>query len=365
MIDKKVLFLIDNLGSGGAQRQMVTLSTLFKDQGLDVSFLTYTKGDFFSKELEANNICVYNIKVNNNIKRIFKVRRFIRRGKFDVVISFMDTPNFLNNFSAIGGKSWKVITSERSSKKSYLLSKKGRFFAWFQRYSDVIVCNSYNAKEMWVSNYPKYNNKLITIYNTVNLPEITSEYTPRSDGKTHIIVAASYQYLKNPIGLINALSLLNNEERKKIRVDWYGRKEVTEGNTKAYDEAISLIEKFQLKDVIYLNEPQKDIYRLMSKADCIGLFSELEGLPNVICEGMMLGKPIVMSKVSDYYILVDESNGFLCDWDKPESIKDSIVKIINLTDEELIAKGLSSKKKAQELFDIHNVTNKWLELFDN
>lgn len=86
---------------------------------------------------------------------------------------------------------------------------------------------------MWRKHYPQYENKLTTIYNVVALPEITSKYIPRKDGKTHIIVAASYRYLKNPIGLIKALALLNNREREITRVDWYGRIKVENGDTRA------------------------------------------------------------------------------------------------------------------------------------
>jgi len=42
----KLLLLIPSLGSGGAERQLVTLAVLFKRKGLDVEFLIYRK-DFF------------------------------------------------------------------------------------------------------------------------------------------------------------------------------------------------------------------------------------------------------------------------------------------------------------------------------
>ncbi len=359
---KKILFLAMGLGSGGAERQMVTIARLLKEKGYDITFLCYSQEDFYAHLLEKEKIPIVWKVENNYLKRIIKVRKHIRKGSYDVVISFLETPNFLNNFSAIGGKSWKVITGERSAKESTFHSRRGKIFAWFQRYSDAIVCNSNNAKQMWENYYPQYKNKLTTIYNTVTLPEITSEYIPRKDGKTHIIVAASYQYLKNPIGLIKALALLNNEERDKIKVNWYGRIEVTKGDTKAYEEAKDLITQYDLLNVINLHEENKNIANKMNKADIVALFSSVEGLPNTICEGMIIGKPIIMTKVSDYQVLVDETNGFICDWDNIESIKYVLSSIINISNKEMLEMGICSKFKADFIFSEKIIFYKWIDI---
>ena len=339
----RILFLIDNLGSGGAQRQIVTLATLIKEIHSDISILTYSKENFFIEKVFANDIKLEYIKSNNLIERIFKIRKFIRSGKYDVVISFMGTPNFLNNFSAFEGRSWKIITSERTSGVYINNSIRYRLFSWFQHYSD----------------------KLKDIYNPVILPKITSTYTPKVNHKINILIAASYQYLKNPIGLIKAVIMMSEEERSKIEINWYGRTEVTSGDTRAYDESLNLIKENDLENVIHLNGQTKDISNIMNTADFVALFSELEGLPNAICEGMMIGKPIIMTRVSDYDNLVDKSNGFLCDWNNSESIKNALVKASELSSEEIVLMGQRSKEKAEILFSSHDIINQWLELIES
>jgi glycosyltransferase involved in cell wall biosynthesis len=97
----------------------------------------------------------------------------------------------------------------------------------------------------------------------------------------------------------------------------------------------------------------------MKSADIVAIFSEYEGLPNAICEGMMIGKPIIMTKVSDFYTLVDESNGFLCDWNKTESIKQVFEKAINLDENTLIKMGNASKEKAVRLFSQNTIMNQF------
>lgn len=360
----RILFISPNLGQGGggAERQIVTVACLLKEASCDVEFLCYAEGDFYAHILEEHQIPVCRHLLPNYLKRMLWVRKFVRRGHYDAVISFLGTPNFLNNFAAVGGKNWKVITGERSAKESSFHSRKGKIFCWFQRYADYIVCNSDNAKRMWLRYYPRYANKLTTIYNSVALQPTTTQYVPKRDGKVHIIVAASYQYLKNTVGLIKALALLGEEEREKIHVDWYGRKEVNEGDTRAYDESMGMIKECGLQKIISLNEDTAAIYDRMNMADVVALFSKYEGLPNAVCEGMSLGKPIIMTRVSDYKILVDETNGFLCDWDNIVSIKDSLVGVICLENEELLAMGKKSKQKAEKLFDKRMVLRQWKEL---
>ena len=359
----RVLFLAANLCSGGAERQMVTVACLLKKEGHDVTVYCYDRADFYADILRNENVpIIWELSPSNYLKRIRRVRRFIRKGNYDAVISFLKTCNFLNCISAVGGKKWRVITGERSAREFFFLSKKGRIFGWFQRYADAIVCNSNNAKKLWEQYYPRYSDKLFVIYNIVKLGNISSDYVPRMGNKLHIVVAATYQYLKNPMGLAKALLLMSMEERAMISVDWYGRKEIARGDKRAYEEVSSFIVENGLSDVFVLHEDTKDITDIMYQADTVMLLSEFEGLPNVICEAMSIGKPIIMTRVSDYDQLVDDTNGFLCNWDNLESIKDSILKMANTTDKELLEMGESSRRKALALFTEETVLEKWVSI---
>ena len=65
---------------------------------------------------------------------------------------------------------------------------------------------------------------------------------------------------------------------------------------------------------------------------------------------MMLGKPVIMTRLSDYYVLVDVSNGFLCDADNTESTKEAFKAVAKLTKTELEEMGMCSKEKALSMF---------------
>lgn len=360
---KRILFLAADLCSGGAERQMVTVACLLKKKGYDVTVYCYDKADFYAHILNNAEIpIVWELEPTNYLRRIRKVRRFIRQGHFDTIISFLPTCNFLNDIAAIGGKKWKVITGERSSRESTFTSIRGKFFCWLQRHSDYIVSNSSNACNLWRKHYPKYEDKLKVIYNCVQLFPLHSEYISKVNGKLHIVVAASFQYLKNSLGLVEALLLMTEEEKSKIVIDWYGRREISRGDTSAYDDTLSAIQNNKLNECFILHPDTKEIADKMNQSDVVMLLSKFEGLPNVICEGMTIGKPIIMTRMSDYQVLVDESNGFLCDWDKPISIKEAILKMASLSKDQLQTMGQYSKGKALILFSEKSITQCWEEI---
>ncbi len=343
---------------------MVTVAGLLKKEGHDVSFLCYYPDDFFEPVLINLGIPLRRLPPMGCIRRMMTVRHIIRNGGYDAVISFLLTDNFLNDFSAVGRHRWKVITGERSSKESHLTSSRGRIFAWFQKYSDYIICNSKNAMDMWLKHYPRYEGKLRVIYNNVNLPEITSSYKLRKDGKTHIVLAGAYAYVKDPQSLISAIALLSTEQKEKIVVDWHGKIDANTEATQIYSSSESLIKRYHLEGSVFLHDATHNIADRMNEADVVALVSRWEGLPNSICEGMTIGKPILMTSVSDFSTLIDESNGWVCRSEDTESIAKALREIIDTPDNVLIAKGYASKEKAMKLFSEEKVLNDWLKIIE-
>lgn len=356
----KIVLLIDNLGSGGAQRQVVTLAKLFHNKDCDVTVLVYNKDDFFKNVLEESNIAVVELIHKNQLYRALTIRHFIRRNSPDAVISFMDTPNFFNCVAAIGRHHWKVITSERSCQEIIFKRVKNRVFNYFQRYSDYIVCNSVRARQMWLSHMPRYKSKLVTIYNAVTLDNLDSIYEPLKNGILHLVVAASYQGLKRPELVAKALTYLDTDLLCKLRIDWYGNKCIGTADECHYYNTEKIIENYHLGDYFKLHGPISNISDIMNQADCVGLFSQFEGLPNAICEAMLIGKPILMTKVSDYNELVDSSNGFLCEVDDVLSLAEALKQLLQCDASELLSKGKQSHMKAEKMFSEDFVIQQWL-----
>lgn len=359
----EIVCFIDNLGAGGAQRQITSMAVSFQKRGHRVRVLTYHPDEFFLSVLIKANVGVECINESNPIKRILKVRKILRGGDQDAVVSFLDTPNFLACLSAIGGRKWALVVGERSANLASFTNMKTRFMKSTYKYADYIVTNSNNARDIWTNTFPNLYKKLRTLYN-VNTVDIQAiEYIPKKDGKLHIVIAASYRKIKNIDGLIDAVNLLGGSEKERLVIDWYGKTEIIEGDTHGYNDALVKIDDYGLTKTVHLYSETQDIITKMIEADIVGLFSHYEGLPNAICEGMALGRPIIMSRVSDYDILVDERNGFLCDSNDPKSIAVALNDAINAPVDGLLEMGSVSKKRARELFDTNAIVEGYIELF--
>lgn len=358
----RIICFTDSLVSGGAQRQLVNIAMLLKERGHDVYFVVYRDMPFFENFLKSKDIYIHIVKNNNYIDRIFKIYRLFLHISPDIIISFLETPNFISCFSSIGKHHWKLITNELSAKTSSFKGIRSYIFKWFERYSDAIVCNSYNSKKMWENYYPQYNNKLHTIYNPIIVPDIQSGKI-QDHPKTKMVVPASYQYLKNPINVIKAISKLNTKEKEAFELHWYGRIEPSHGEVQAYNKSVKLIKDCNLSNTVFLHEETRDIYRIISESDVVGLFSTVEGLPNAICEGMMLGKPVIMSQVSDYNLFITKDNGIQCNPNSVESITEALRFFLSLKQEIRTKMGNASKELAKQLFDKDKIMNEWESLF--
>ncbi|MDQ6722963.1 MAG: hypothetical protein M3Z01_01680, partial [Thermoproteota archaeon] len=134
----KILCVIDSLGSGGAQRQMVNLALGFKQNGHAVSFLIYHNEDFFKDLLDNANIHVEVIIETSYLKRLFKIRQYIRNGKYDAVLSFLEAANFICEFAGLPWRKWKLVVGERSANPNIFKSFKLRGYRWFHLFADYV-----------------------------------------------------------------------------------------------------------------------------------------------------------------------------------------------------------------------------------
>ena len=358
----KLLCVIDSLGPGGAQRQMVELAKGFKERGCDVSFLVYHEENFFKNELDAVCVPIVTIIESNYIKRLFKMRRFIRKGNYDAVLSFLEAASFICEFAGLPYKKWKLIVSERSANPDIFKSYRRKFYRWFHLFADHVTANSYeNLKMVRKINPMLSKKKSKVIYNLVdfNYWKQADDYLPFEGAKLNLVVAASHQYLKNAKGLIDAISDLNEEDKHRIRVMWYGN----ESPDNSYKEAKNLVAQYGLENIIFFHKATNDIKQKLQYADVIGIFSLYEGLPNVLCESLSIGKPIISSSISDISTLLNNDIRCLFDPYDSKEISKTLSYVLSLSSDQLLALGESNRLMASKLFDKKKIINSYMSLF--
>ena len=357
----KIVCLIDSLGSGGAQRQIVELAKGFKAKGHDVEIVIYHNNLFYKDDLEQNNIKIKLIQSNNYLTRIINIRKYIRKVKPNVVLSFLQVPSFIATLSGFPNRKWKLIVGERNADPKILSSFIQKFYRYFHLFPDYIVGKSHANIELVKKINPLINySKLKVIYNIVNNTDLLTK-EDSLNSILRITIAGRYEYQKNYIGLIEALHILPNHYKDKLQIECFGHIDSTNSYLK---ECLRKIDEYNLSKIICFNNATKYIINEYEKSDFIALFSFYEGFPNVIGEAMSLGKPIIVSNVSDIpYLIKDEINGFICDPNDKESIKNVLIKAINSNDAIRKVMGGNNKKLVKELFNNETIIKNYLNLF--
>lgn len=354
---ERILCLIDSLGSGGAQRQMVGLSVLLKKKGYDVKVVTYFDVPFHLQYLMDNGVENECLECGRSLyKRLSKINRSIKEFKADVVISYLDTPNILSCLLKLYPRKWKLIVSERSLTQQLNIRERIKFFLYGR--ADVIVPNSYSQCNFIKKHYPRLSSKCQVITNFVDTDYFSPNPLMLINESLKIIGVGRVNDEKNIPLLINAIKLVL-DQGYNVKVSWYGRR------YPIFTTCANLIKQLNIEDSFEFREPSTDIVKAYQNSDLFVLTSLYEGFSNVICEAMSCGLPVIASDVSDNGVLVKNGeNGFLFPSNDKDCLAEKIIKYYNLDSEQKKEMGRNSRERALKMFSSELFIEKYIQLFD-
>jgi glycosyltransferase involved in cell wall biosynthesis len=109
---------------------------------------------------------------------------------------------------------------------------------------------------------------------------------------------------------------------------------------------------------------RRDIPQLMNAADAYVMSSSWEGMPNVLLEASATGLPIVATDVGgNREIVLDGVTGFLVPPRNPEALARTMLRIMDLSDEERKEMGKRARKHIEVKFNLDRVVDLWEILY--
>lgn len=355
----KILCLIDGLGSGGAQKQLAGLATLLKNKGYDVTFVWYHNKDFFRPVLEENNITCIKLSSGQKFLKIWEIAKIIRKNNIDVVISYLGGPSITSCLLKAFGLKVKVIVSERNTTQKLTWYNKMKFFLY--RFADKIVPNSYSQERFLKKNYPQYSDKIQTITNFLD----NSKYKVRGNWIKpkclNILTVGRINPQKNLLRYLQSVAKIK-ETGVSVHFHWYGRHDQ---DVVYWDKVSAVYKELELVDILTFHEPDYEIEKRYYEADAFLLPSIYEGFPNVVCEAMSSGLPILCSNVCDNGDIVeDQKNGFLFDPASVDDIFEKIMAFCSLEQEKILEFRDQSRKLAIAKFDKNKFIDSYIKLIE-
>lgn len=330
---KKLMFYINAINGGGAERVMTNLASQFADNGYDVVFVTSYRafGEYpLCKKikrysLEENE--VKQSKIKRNIARILKLRRLCKDEKPEVLIAFLGEPNFRAIVAAIGLPVKTVVSVRNDPNREYSGKMMGFVGKYIIPIADGCVFQTEDAKQWFPVRTQK---KGIIIFNAVK----QEFYKVKRQPIEHLIVTfGRLSKQKNQSILIDAVFELK-EDYPDLQLKIYG-----EGVLRT--ELNKYIEEKGAAGFIFLEGQTSDVPTKIAEADIFVLSSDYEGMPNALMEAMASGVPSIATDCpcgGPRMLIKDKENGILI----PVGNKNRLVKAIkelldNPAEKELIS----------------------------
>lgn len=355
---KKILLLIEDLSSGGAERQMTYLAVGLKKVGCQVRLLTfYDRPVFYRPQLEEASIQVEYIPDGRNPwRRVLVIRQVVREFLPDLTIAYLDGTCMAACLAKLI-QPFRLVVSERNTTQRLSLRERIKFVLYGM--ADAIVPNSYSQARFIKQHFSWLGNKVHVITNMVDTDQFSPFPAKPMDSEVlRIITVARIMPQKNILCYLDMVALVK-QKKQNVHFDWYGA--ALEGDD--YSRLVlQKVRDLNLEDVITFYAPSQDITSCYRLADIFCLPSLYEGFPNVLCEAMACGLPVVCSRVCDNPDIVDENtNGYLFNPLDVEDMADKVIKMLQLTQTQRQTIAQANRQKIQSLCSEQRFVNEYMK----
>ncbi len=358
----KILFHINSLGLGGAERVVSILSEYFIGDKIDVVIATqWEEENEYPLPHGANRISVgfteeeesrYH-RVQKIVLRHKKLRDCIKRENPDVVISFCVKANYRAAISMLGMKIPLIVSVRNDPKIDYVgrSSKVMNFI--MERKAKFCVFQTKEAQEFFTE---KFQQKSVIIYNPIGQQYLQEEIV-KTRNKTIVTVGRMVKQ-KNQVVLLQAMAKVHNAY-PEYQLELYGE----EGKDGSKEGILEIIKSLDMKEYVTLMGVTDNIKGAIKESAMFILPSTYEGMPNALIEALVMGIPCISTDCpcgGPATLIINEKSGLL--------VPVGDVEALELAMKEMIANPERAEEMGREAMKLvqmvhpDNVYKQWKQL---
>jgi len=326
-----VCFLSLDMGFGGAEKVIATLSNELVRSGREVTIVTLFEQNDFKHFLDPR-IRLQTLSIKNFKMSFFCLSHFIYKNRFD---------NFIANIWPLTVFSFLVrlisprsnliyvehcILSEQYKDKNFIFrALQALSIAIFYRFAHHIVSVSNGVQDDLID-YGTPKKKMSVIYNPL-MPSLVNSREPLNPeilkwmkgSSINLIAIGQLKKVKNFLNLIKSVDILVNQNKQRLRLVILG-----DGEERVILE--KAIKSYNLEHSIFLPGWVDDPMPYLRLSDLLILSSDYEGFGLVIVEALSVGVNVVSTncKTGPSEILKDGEFGFLCKVGNALSLANSV-----------------------------------------
>lgn len=363
----KILYIIGQLGIGGAERQLLEL-VKHLDKDRYAPKVCCLSGDTSLAEdirKTGTEVITFERKHGFEFRRLLQLYRLVKYENPLIVQTSMHSANSYGRIVAKLAQVPIMIASERDIglDRTWVGLQFDKVLAKIP--SQMIVSNSRYGAE-WITNCGIDYRKVTIIYNGIDI----SRFSFMRD-----IAAKKRQEMGfNPseaiVGIVAHLTPVKNHEcfllaGRKILNTYPETKFLIVGDGPLRSKLETVSKHLGLSDSVTFTGQRRDVPELMAMLNVFTLCSLSEGMPNAVLEAMAAGKPVVVTNVGGCPEIVEEAKtGFIVPSNDPSAFAEKIMTL--LANKELANRmGQTGRKRVEANFTVHKMTRSYEELYEN
>ena len=333
---KTLMFYINTLHKGGAQRVMLQLAERFAADGWrSIPVTSFQEGNEYPLPAGVERISIEKEqikqgRIKSNLSRIAALRRLCREYKPEALIAFMAEPNFRAVLAGAGLPVKTIVSVRNSPDKEYA----GKLFRFVGQHilpmADGCVFQTEDARSWFPERLQR---KSEIIMNQVSRSFFDE---PAADEHKDIYAVGRLNPQKNFPMLIRAFAKLPDT----------GDRLIIHGEGEKRPELEALVKELGLEGRVLLPGLSANVAQDIKGAKIFVLCSDYEGMPNALLEAMALGLCCISTDCpcgGPREIISDGVNGRLIGVGDEEALATALQEL--LTDDK---KRLSMAEKAKE-----------------
>lgn len=304
---KKIAFIVTSLGSGGAERNVLKLSSFFANNGNEIFIFPLFSKNIFYNFPPSVHICFL---VGPHKKRILNINFWTKEIKKSIVINKIDT------VIAIGLKYGVLSAFALRKEKNVNLFVRGtethdipKYLYFLLIFSSKYICGYIAQTEAQLKTFPKKLQKKTTIISNPFLTYSENNNLTGFYAKRFIVVARYELKQKRQDFILKAFSIFLKKNKNYV-LDFYGGDpsngiNIAQLKNIASDENIS--------DRVNFFGSTENIAEKIKNSTAFLCASVFEGMPNALIESQLLGIPSISVSWSGIEnIVLNNVNGYIC-----------------------------------------------------
>ena len=310
----KILFLIHDLGQGGAEKVLVNLVNNMDRSKFDISVTVLFGGgvneQFLDPDIHFHAVFPKEVPGNSKLMKMLtpkQLHKLCVKEHYDVEVSYLEGPSarVISGCQNPNTKlvSWIHVEQHTMDKLAGSFRSEQEARACYNRFDQTVCVSQYVHDDF--CQLLDFQKPCRVLYNTVESDKILAgagEAAPElaNDGKIRLVAVGTLKQSKGYMRLLNII--------KRLRDEQYPMHLYILGIGPLQAEMEEYIRRNELQDTVTLLGYQTNPYKYVSKCDLFVCASFAEGFSTAATEALIVGTPVCTVEVSGMKEMLGSNN---------------------------------------------------------